>query len=123
MIQILRSLLGGGSHEHPQPKAAPGTKPKASPTAGDYRAVSLEPCPQCRAAAKARDATGKRYLLREAPRLPLPSCTTPSKCTCKFRKHPDRRDDDRRLLGESYSGRWLPSAERRARRSRRIATN
>jgi hypothetical protein len=123
MIQILRSLLGGGSHEHPQPKAAPSTKFKASPAAGDYRAVSLEPCPQCRAAAKARDATGKRYLLREAPRLPLVSCTTPSKCTCKFRKHPDRRDADRRLLGEVITTRWYPGSERRGLQCRRSAAH
>jgi hypothetical protein len=121
MIQILRSLLGGGSREHPLPKPAPATKLKASPVAADYRAVSLQPCPQCRAAAKA--AAGKRYLLREAPRLPLATCAMPAKCTCRFRKHPDRRDDDRRLLGESHTGRWLPSAERRARRSRRLTSN
>lgn len=37
-----------------------------------------------------------RFLIAEAPTLPLPMCTWPLSCTCKFRTHEDRRVTDRR---------------------------
>jgi hypothetical protein len=87
----------------------------------DYRAVSLAAGVACHAAAK--DLVGKRYLMREAPRLPLPQCATPENCSCKYRKHSDRRDGDRRLLGEVETGRWYAGTERRLRGGRRSTTN
>jgi hypothetical protein len=64
-------------------------------------------------------ATGKRYLLRDAPRLPLQTCTTPTNCSCKFRKNADRRDSDRRLFGSTETNRWFAGVESRTSRSRR----
>jgi hypothetical protein len=117
MIQLLRSLLGGASRGHAAKNPASTAKPKRVDAGGDYRAVSLTPSIECYAAAK--DAAGKRYLLREAPHLPLVGCTMPAECSCKFRKHADRRDGDRRLLGEAETSRWFAGSERRARRTRR----
>jgi len=34
---------------------------------------------------------GKRFLPAEAPRFPLPECSTPSRCQCTYRHFADRR--------------------------------
>ena len=121
MMQLLKSLLGESPRAYPAKKPAPGAKLKPSHAGADYRAVSLAPNIDCYAAAK--DVAGKRYLMREAPHLPLAGCATPEKCTCKFRKHADRRDGDRRLLGDVENTRWFSGSERRARRTRRATKN
>jgi hypothetical protein len=121
MIQILRSLLGESSRGSPAKKPAASSKPKPSRAAPDYRAVSLAPDSACQAVEK--DVAGKRYLLREAPRLPLPTCATPATCTCRYRKHADRRENDRRLLGTIETARWFSGAERRAHCIRRAKPN
>ena len=117
MIQLFRSLLGGTSREYSAKQPASSVKRKPVQVGGDYRAVSLVPTIECYVAAK--DSGAKRYLLRDAPRLPLAECATPTNCSCKFRKHADRRDGDRRLLGEAESSRWFAGSERRQRRPRR----
>jgi hypothetical protein len=120
MIKVLRGLFGENPHEHPVRKPTPIAIAKRSNTGGDFRAVSLAPSIRCCAAAK--HATGRRVLLREAPRLPLEACTMPTNCSCKFRKDADRRDSDRRLLGETETNRWFAGTESRKRGSRRLAT-
>jgi hypothetical protein len=117
MIKILRELFGKTPLEHTAKKAMPIAGPKRSSTLGDFRAVSLAPSVRCCAAAK--HATGRRVLLREAPRLPLEGCTVPANCSCKFRKDADRRDSDRRLLGSTETNRWFAGSERRERGGRR----
>ena len=47
------------------------------------------------ACAAAQACKGKRYLSREAPRLPLSGCDT-AECACKYRHFPDRRGPPRR---------------------------
>jgi hypothetical protein len=121
MIQILKSLLGESSRAYPAKKPATSAKPKPSRAAPDYRAVSLAPDSACQAVAK--DVVGQRYLLREAPRLPLPACATPATCSCRYRKHADRRDNDRRLLGATECTRWYSGTERRGRSARRSRSN
>jgi hypothetical protein len=122
MMQLFKSLLGESNQSNRDcaaKKIAPNPKPKprtAAASAGDYRAVSIEPCSHCRAAT--RELAGKRYLLREVPSLPL-SGAAASSCTCKFRKHADRRDADRRLLGETETHRWFSGSDRRQHCSRR----
>jgi hypothetical protein len=69
----------------------------------------------------ATHATGRSYLLREAPRLPLGACTMPANCSCKFRKNADRRDSDRRLFGATATNRWFAGVENRTHRGRRSA--
>jgi hypothetical protein len=117
MIQLFKSLLGESNRESATKKIASTPRPKSPASQGDYRAVSIAPCARCQAAAK--DAASKRYLLRDAPRLPLADCTAGSACSCKFRKHPDRRDSDRRVLGEMETRRWFAGSERRDRCTRR----
>ncbi len=54
-------------------------------SADSYHALSV--VGTCQAA---RDIAGKRFLVREAPKLPLAGCDA-SSCQCKFAHHDDRR--------------------------------
>jgi hypothetical protein len=118
MIKVLKRLLDKISREHSAKKRTPTVRPKRSNTAGDFRAVSIAPSIMCCAAAM--HATGRLYLLREAPRLPLEACTMPTHCSCKFRKSADRRDSDRRLFGATETNRWFAGLESRRRGGRRL---
>lgn len=119
MIRLLKSLFGETPRDDRARKSPPGTKRAPANPGGDYRAVSLVSSSACDLAA--RSAAGQRYLLREAPRLPLPGCTMPANCSCRYRKHADRRDGDRRLLGTMESERWFAGEERRTNGHRRLA--
>jgi len=121
MMLLFKSLFGNASRRHTAKKPTPSARPKPTHPGPDYRAVSVAPSIECYAVAK--EGAGKRYLLREAPQLPLADCATPATCSCRFRRHADRRDGDRRLFGEAESARWFGGAERRGRRSRRSAKN
>jgi hypothetical protein len=62
---------------------------EAPESASPYRAVSVAPTrASCPAAVAIRD---KRFLVAEAPTLPLPMCTWPLSCPCKLKMHNDRR--------------------------------
>jgi hypothetical protein len=111
MIQLLKSLLNA--------KTSDTFVRKLVNNGCDYRAVSLAPSLECCTATKG--VASKRYLWREAPRLPLAGCAMGSNCTCKFIKHTDRRDGDRRLLGCTSTNQWFTGSERRKRRPRRVS--
>jgi hypothetical protein len=116
MFKSLKALLA-------KPREVPQPKVKATPgkTLKDFRAVSVVPGKGC--CQEAKSSVVKRYLLRDAPRLPLSNCTMPANCTCKFKKVSDRRDGDgdRRQIGILETGRWLAARENRIRRNRRSA--
>ena len=78
MIKVLEGLLGKISREHPANKPTPIARPKRPNSAGDFRAVEIAPSIMC--CAEATRATGRPYLMREAPRLPLYGCTMPTNC-------------------------------------------
>jgi hypothetical protein len=119
MIEKLKELLGKVSREHPPKTPKPIAKHKGPNSAGDFRAVEIAPSIMCCSAAM--QVTGRFYLLREAPRLPLVGCTMPTNCSCKFRKNADRRDCDRRLFGATETNRWFVGVECRKREARRSA--
>jgi hypothetical protein len=119
MIKVLEGLLGKISREHPANKAAPIARPKRPNSTGDFRSVEIAPSLICCSAAM--HATGRPYLLRDAPRLPLQACTMPTNCSCKFRKNADRRDSDRRLFGATETNRWFAGVNSRTCRGRRSA--
>ncbi|MEJ0035393.1 MAG: hypothetical protein WDO68_04835 [Gammaproteobacteria bacterium] len=81
----------------------------------DYRAVSIVPMQS--ACAEARRLRRSRYLLNEAPRLPLSQCPQPLTCSCSYRKFPDRRVAERRDI--AASGRWFMGQDRRKSSGRR----
>jgi hypothetical protein len=119
MIKILEGLLDKISREHPAKKPKPIAKPFQSTTAGFCRAVSIAPSLECCAAAM--HATGRLYLLREAPRLPLEACTMPTMCSCKFHRNADRRDGDRRLFGATETNQRCAGPDNRKHGCRRSA--
>lgn len=119
MIQLLKSLLNAKTSDGPARKPGSRSMPNPAAKVYDFRAVSLAPSLECCAATK--DAASKRYLWREAPRFPLPGCATKSNCSCKFIKHTDRRDGDRRLLGGKATNQWFTGSERRKHQGRRAA--
>lgn len=90
-------------------KPPPVVKPK---TVNPYRAVSIIPGKQ--ACAAAYRFKGLRFLSRQAPRLPLPSCDL-SHCDCRFKHHPDRRAGPRRRSDEGLmSAAWSGKERRRS---------
>lgn len=117
MIKALKELLNKISPEHPAKKTTSIPRPKRSNAGGDFRAVSIAPSIMCCSAAM--HATERTYLLRDAPRLPLASCTMPKNCSCKYRKNADRRESDRRLFGATETNRWFAGLESRRRGVRR----
>ena len=67
----------------------------------------------------ARKFSEHRFLVRDAPPLPLAGCSMDSKCQCKYIKHRDRRAEPRRLIDFGVAARMFDGKERRARRGRR----
>lgn len=60
-----------------------------------------------------------RFLVRDAPPLPLSGCTMSETCQCKYIKHKDRRGESRRLIDFGVANRLFDGKERRARSGRR----
>jgi hypothetical protein len=87
--------------------------PRPAAPANPYHAVSIVPSGNaCDAAYR---FAGQRFLSRQAPRLPLPSCDA-KHCTCRFKHHKDQRTGPRRnsdlgMITSSWTG-----PERRERR-------
>jgi hypothetical protein len=91
-----------GGERKPEPWHAVGIAARAS---------------SCEAAVSCR---GKRYLSRDAPRLPLPECDRPLTCSCTYRHYPDRRDKPRRSSESGIALRSAkPTVEKRISRGRR----
>ena len=91
-------------------------QPPAVRSENKYHAVSIMPGEHaCPAAFR---FVGQRFLSRQAPPLPLPTCDA-FQCTCRFKHHKDRRAGPRRrsdigLMPGAYAG-----SERRQARGRR----
>jgi hypothetical protein len=119
MIAALKGLLGKMSGKQPAKKITPIERPKRPNSTDDFRAVEIAPSILC--CTVAMQVTGRSYLLREAPRLPLIGCSMPTTCSCKFRKNADRRDSDRRMFGATETNRWFVGLDNRKRGGRRSA--
>jgi hypothetical protein len=59
-----------------------------------WHAVAIKPKGECCDAVQASRA--RRFLSKEAPRLPLAECTRSDTCTCVYKHHADRRAPPRR---------------------------
>ncbi len=95
------------------PKKLPAKQTSAS---NPYHAVSILPG-ACACAAAYRFA-GQRFLSRQAPRIPLPSCDART-CACRFKHHKDRRAGPRRNSDVGLVTAGPPAKERRQSRGRR----
>jgi len=59
-----------------------------------FKGAAINPCENSCGASKA--LADKRFLVEQAPRLPLEGCDRIASCTCKYHNYPDRRQDDER---------------------------
>jgi hypothetical protein len=100
----------------PAPKQLQPRTTAAPRLVRDFRAVSI--APKSVACPAAKQVNGKRFLIREAPRLPLAGCTLPEQCRCRYDKHDDRRQHDRRHPYGNGLGIADPDAERRQKKTR-----
>jgi hypothetical protein len=104
--QLLQKML---------PHGGKGSKPAELPA---YHAVTVTAPIECCAAARA--TIEHPILSRAKPRLPLPGCTMPEECTCRFRKRNDRRSGERRFFGAGAQTQWsLKEGNKRLRTDRR----
>ncbi len=100
----------------------PKKRPPPTPTrpANPYHAVSIVPgkaaCPA------AFRFSGLRFLSRQAPPLPLPTCDS-SHCECRFKHHKDRRAGLRRRSDQGMMTGIYNGAERRRIGGRRAEDN
>ena len=67
----------------------------------------------------ARKFSEHRFLVRDAPALPLSGCTMRATCQCRYLKHKDRRSEPRRLMDFGLATRLFDGRERRGRGGRR----
>lgn len=87
---------------------------EAPPPSNRFHAVAIHaPVSAC---PEVRMLTSKKYLAKEAPRLPLDNCTAPY-CQCRYDHYDDRRDEENRrevIDLAQYKGK-----QKRARKDRR----
>jgi hypothetical protein len=107
------SLLGGLLGRF----AARKEPPEASGPLRPFQAISIYCGLVC--CAMARKFSEHRFLVRDAPPLPLSGCTMRAKCQCKYIKHRDRRSEPRRLIDFGMTPHIFDGRERRSRGGRR----
>jgi len=92
---------------------------ESGPLEAPWHAVSV--VGQSEACAAAEGLRGKRYLSSEAPSLPLPQCSSPTRCKCVYRHYADRRSNTFRRETDrgQYPRPWLGEQRRDARHGRR----
>jgi hypothetical protein len=81
-----------------------------------YQAVEIRA--HMNSCAQAKALAGKRFLVAEAPALPLDQCN--ASCRCTYKNHADRRHDPRRSSDVGVSSRFYIGAERRSGMDRRL---
>jgi hypothetical protein len=111
----LLGLLGGPEIDSAAAKKASRPPQRKEARLARYQSVSVVYASKCCAAVKS--LAGRRFLPSDAPSLPLAACSLSDQCKCRFQKHVDRRDYERRLPGEK--GKWYGGAEQRRSRGRR----
>lgn len=85
------------------------TKPLVAPRQ-QWHAVSIVgKLGVCEAAAALRRT---RFLSKDAPRLPLPECTSPERCHCVYAHYTDRRSSLRRGVDRGMPNYRVPDERR-----------
>jgi hypothetical protein len=82
-----------------------------------YHAVAI--VPGAGACAAVRELLGRRFLSREAPRLPLPNCPLAA-CHCAYKHYDDRRQKRRRKADWTEFPQAWAGLERRQAHGRRV---
>lgn len=114
----MEKISGGWLRNFFRPNSpnAPRAQPKTAKPASPFHAVSVIPGEgACGAAYR---LTGHRFLSKEAPTLPLPTCDA-FHCTCRFAHHADRRAGPRRRIDFGLMPSQFPGNDRRRSTGRR----
>jgi hypothetical protein len=111
--QAKRSLLQGLLTRFSSRKEPPAATGPLRP----FQAISIYRGTTC--CEMARRFSDHRFLVRDAPPLPLAGCNLGKACQCKYIKHRDRRAEPRRLIDFGVAARLFDGRERRARRGGR----
>ena len=106
---LLQGLLAGFSSRKEPPAVSGPLRP--------FQAISIYRGLIC--CDMARKFSDHRFLVRDAPPLPLAGCSLAKTCQCKYIKHRDRRSEPRRLIDFGVVARLFDGNERRARRAGR----
>jgi hypothetical protein len=116
MQEGVRGFFAKLTRREPSARAAPTVVTERVRIVNPYHAVSIVSGSKGCDAAKAQ--LGRRYLSREAPRLPLADCGNPE-CRCHYAHHDDRRALPRRVADGRDAGPAAPykGPERRLRSS------
>jgi hypothetical protein len=85
--------VSGKTSSISKPKSSASLTPPAR-ASSHWHAVGIKPKGQCCDAVQAHRTA--RFLSSDAPRLPLPECSTSDTCTCVYKHHADRRAQPRR---------------------------
>jgi hypothetical protein len=87
-----------------------------------FRSVGIDAAVNC--CQQAKNAAGQRYLIKQAPRLPISGCSA-GECNCKYIHFADRRGNEYDRRGLGLIKKSMVSAgddgERRERKGRRKA--
>ena len=99
---------------------APQRKPVNDQAVSPYHGVLIMPEKNC--CSGAMNLGERRYLAREAPRLPLPNCDA-ANCHCRYSHFDDRRDGERRRSNAVQRGlrSSQSNTENRSKRDRRMS--
>ena len=111
--EVKRSLLEGLLARFSKRKEPPAATGSLRP----FQAISIYRGLIC--CEIARKFSEYRFLVRDAPALPLAGCSMSKTCQCKYIKHRDRRSEPRRLIDFGVAARLFDGRERRARGGRR----
>jgi len=92
------------------------TRRKSFHPVTSHHGVSIRPGRH--ACERARTLSGKRFLARHAPKLPLEGCNT-GDCACRYRHYEDRRQRPRRSADLGIDGHLYSAEDRRTTAERR----
>ena len=95
----------------PAKRAVPKTKAPQKVARRNFKGATVQPGENCCQAV--REFSKTRFLVEEAPRLPLERCDRIAECACKYHNHPDRRsgEDRRHVFGSLSTAGKIGSAD------------
>lgn len=80
----------------------PATRGPSSPEARKFAAAAIVPGSDACCSA-VREIAWKRFLTNQVPMIPLRDCDL-AKCSCTYRRYPDRRQENRRAAAANMGG-------------------
>lgn len=124
LVAVVGAFLGVWAFGRSTARAEAKTGVSNSSTRPEQWGVRIHAPAKDRACPQVQDILGKEFQLDAKPPLPLPNCTNPNHCECRYIKLSDRRKGDRRSgherreKGHRYEKDKLPRRSGRDRRKK-----